>query len=262
LLFAGSDTVTIINRIDLVLNRFGVTIDEGVVTQPMIDVATTAIDVDPTPVVVDQEVTVTVTVQNRGQLSVSNIDVTLNDVTGGIPVGANQITELRSGESATVGFLWIPTTDGSHTLVASLPENFVDEVEANNSISTTVEVTDQLTPRSVHIADLDGSSKNVKIWGIRMWKATVKIRVKNNMEDPVVGATVKGVFDDNPDPETGTFTCKTRSNGTCSLSGYQEMRDCLTFTVYDISHDLLYEPSDNNDPEGDSDGTNITVCRP
>lgn len=39
---------------------------------------------------------------------------------------------------------------------------------------------------------------------------------------------------------------------------------CLTFTVLDIvdSCERVYTPELNTDPDGDSDGTTITVCRP
>lgn len=120
LLFAGSDTQAIINRIDFVLNRFGVAIDEGTVAEPTVDVAITGIDVDPAPVVVDQEVTVTVTVENRGQLPVTGVVVKLDDLTEAETLETPQVTtDLRLGESQSLEFLWTPTKGGSHTLEAS-----------------------------------------------------------------------------------------------------------------------------------------------
>ncbi|MGD0623911.1 MAG: hypothetical protein ABSB32_04230 [Thermodesulfobacteriota bacterium] len=87
LLFAGSDTQTIVNRIDRVLNRFGVTVDGGAVVEPTIDVVVTGIDV-PTPVRTGDTATVTVTVENRGTQETGNFNVTLDDVTGGGHYGA------------------------------------------------------------------------------------------------------------------------------------------------------------------------------
>ena len=118
LLFAGSDTNTIVNRIDLVLKRFGVTVDGGAVVEPTIDVAVTGIDV-PTPVVVDQAVTVTVTVENRGTQATGSFNVTLDDVTEGVTMGPNPLTNLVAGAKATTQFSWTPTSSGSHTLKAS-----------------------------------------------------------------------------------------------------------------------------------------------
>ncbi len=37
----------------------------------------------------------------------------------------------------------------------------------------------------------------------------------------------------------------------------------VTFTVQDVAHPaFVYQPADNADPDGDSDGTSITVSRP
>ncbi len=116
LLFAGSDTQTIVNRIDLVLNRFGVMVDEGDVVPPDVDVAVTGIDV-PASVGVDQPVTVLVTVENRGTVTAGNFNVTLRDGAG--MVGMNSVTNLAPDASGPVAFLWTPTTPGTHTLEAS-----------------------------------------------------------------------------------------------------------------------------------------------
>ena len=118
LLFAGSDTITIINRIDLVLKQFGVTIDGGTVVEPTIeiDVAVTGIDV-PAPVHVGDTVTVSVTVENRGKEDTGSFNVTLHD--GATEVGMESITGVASGASATVDFSWTPSTAGTHALEAS-----------------------------------------------------------------------------------------------------------------------------------------------
>ena len=129
LLFAGSDTQTIVNRIDLVLNRFGVTVDEGAVVAPAIDVAVTGIDV-PAPVVVDQPVTVMVTVENRGSNAVGNFTVTLGE--GADTVGTNSVTNLEPGASTAVPFSWTPSTAGTHTLEAS--HQLAGDQNANNDM--------------------------------------------------------------------------------------------------------------------------------
>jgi hypothetical protein len=141
LLFAGSDTQTIVNRIDLVLNRFGVTVDGGAVVTPDIDVAVTGIDV-PTPVRIgDPSTTVTVTLENRGQDPVANIDVTLDDVTQGrVTIGTSTITtELAPGAATTADFSWTPVTGGTHTLEAS-HQLVGDENASNNKYTKDVNV--------------------------------------------------------------------------------------------------------------------------
>jgi hypothetical protein len=129
LLFAGSDTITIINRIDHVLKRFGVTVDGGDIVEPSIDVAVTGIDV-PTPVSEGQTVTVIVTVENRGQGPVTGATVALNDLTEAGAVRTLPVTtDLALGESKPVEFQWTPMTAGSHALEA----NQVTAEDANPS---------------------------------------------------------------------------------------------------------------------------------
>ena len=51
--------------------------------------------------------------------------------------------------------------------------------------------------------------------------------------------------------------------GACTVVGYQYTLPCLTFSVTNVAHATLkYQPALNSDPDGDSNGTRITVCRP
>lgn len=139
LLFAGSDTNTIVNRIDLVLNRFNVTIDEGEVAPPAIDVAVTGISVPTNPIAGETSL-VTVTIENRGQKTAENISVTLQDLTepGSVPAGTQSAGNLEPGKSTTVQFDWTPMTGGSHTLQAS--QKVTDDNPANDIYSKEVSV--------------------------------------------------------------------------------------------------------------------------
>jgi hypothetical protein len=137
LLFAGSDTQTIVNRIDLVLKRFGVTVDGGTVPGPTTDVAVTGIDVPP-PVVVGQTVTVTVTVENRGTQATGGFNVTLRDISDAVTLGPNSVSDLAPGALATVDFSWTPATAGTHTLEARHP--LTDDNVGNNTYRKDVNV--------------------------------------------------------------------------------------------------------------------------
>ena len=59
-------------------------------------------------------------------------------------------------------------------------------------------------------------------------------------------------------------SCTTDSNGVCSVSTQaRSSRSSLTFTVDAVSHATLgYDPLANSDPDGDSDGSSITIARP
>ena len=139
LLFAGSSTNTIANRIDLVLNRFGVSIDEGS-PPPVIDVAVTGIGT-PSTVSAGAPTPVTVTVENRGQQAVGDFTVTLKDLTEDAVVDTKTVSDPGPGISATVEFSsWTPTKSGLHTPEASHPLISGDENTANDSYTTNVNV--------------------------------------------------------------------------------------------------------------------------
>jgi hypothetical protein len=63
-----------------------------------------------------------------------------------------------------------------------------------------------------------------------------------------------------------TGACKTDSSGQCAFppqSFAKKDYSSVTFAVTQISHgSLSYAPDDNRDPDGDNDGTAITIMRP
>lgn len=111
---------------------------------------------------------------------------------------------------------------------------------------------------TLHIGDLDGSSIAI---GNR-WRATVTATVVDAGGAPVANATVSGDWSIG---YSGPGSCVTDSAGVCSMtSGNIGGRRARTvFTVTDVAHaSLVYDPLANTDPDGDSDGTTITVLRP
>src|SRR3989475_495681 len=92
LLFAGNSSVTIANRIDLVLNRFGVRIDGFAPPPPgpLTDVAVTSVS-GPSAVVLNSTTSITVTVKNVGNQDVSTFSVTLQDTTEHVTVGTETV---------------------------------------------------------------------------------------------------------------------------------------------------------------------------
>jgi PAS domain S-box-containing protein len=64
---------------------------------------------------------------------------------------------------------------------------------------------------------------------------------------------------------SGNGTCITDSLGKCSLSmiSIRGNLNSVTFTVNSADHStLLYDPALNHDPDGDSNGTTITIAKP
>jgi PKD repeat protein len=129
-----------------------------------------------------------------------------------------------------------------------------DELGATGTNSESVTI--QLVNDALHVADLDRASRRLFLG---FWEARITIRVGDTLGSPVPNARVTGLFSDGPSP----FQCTTSASGGCTVVGYQWNLSCLTFSVRAVAHTTLkYAPAQNADPDGDSNGTQITVCRP
>ena len=142
-------------------------------------------------------------------------------------------------------------TNGTHTVKATAWD------DANQTATDTITVTvDNPEVSYIHVGDLDGLSFRV-LWSF--WGTTITIEVHDSNEEPMAGAAVSGVFSDGP----SLFRCTTGENGRCNVTGYQWNLRCLTFYVTNVQYpDYEYMETFNHDPDGDSDGTAITTCRP
>ncbi|GAA3763210.1 hypothetical protein GCM10022240_14540 [Microbacterium kribbense] len=114
------------------------------------------------------------------------------------------------------------------------------------------------TPVTYHVGDLD----NVTIpSSSRNWKPLVTATVLDENGVAVAGATVSGTFTDNK----GTVTCTTTADGTCTL-GNVTLRQSVTSTVFTVTDVVesssVYASGSNSDPDGDSNGTVISIPRP
>src|SRR5438309_8769736 len=261
LLFAGSSTQTIANRIDLVLNNFGVHVDGGAPPPPptpVTDVAVTSVT-GPAAVTQDATVNVGVTVKNVGNQPVGAFDVTLQEAPDGAPFAPQTITALAAGAATTLTFSWNASgsTIGGHTLTAS--HNLSDDNATNNQASTTVTVNSPST--LIHIGNLDAmTSRNGS-----NWSATVEITVVDAANSPLNGATVVGHWSL---LGLNSNTCTTGDlggNGTCIVLFPSLKKSVLSvnFTVVSVTMaGRTYDRTLNQDPDGDSNGTTIRVNRP
>ena len=148
LLFAGSASVTIANRIDLVLERFGVVIDgfEPPPPGPFTDVSVLAIN-GPSAVVLGATADITVTVRNFGNQDVAAFDVTLRDSTAQTALGTQSVTGLTAGAATTLTFAWGPASLGDHDLVAT--HSLSDDRATNDRRVATVPVVPPVTDLAV-----------------------------------------------------------------------------------------------------------------
>jgi hypothetical protein len=110
----------------------------------------------------------------------------------------------------------------------------------------------------MHVADLDGAT----VPDGNKWRATMTITIVEANLAPVSGANVSLTLSGG---DAGPATCITDISGQCSLisdrvNGNQAS---VTFTVDDVSHPTYtYQAAGNTDPDGDSDGTVLTVNKP
>lgn len=111
-------------------------------------------------------------------------------------------------------------------------------------------------PQSMHVGDLDGVGSITA----RTWKVAITIKVLDAGDNPVSGATVAGKFSNGA---SGNATCTTGTAGTCFVTKTKLRSGSVTFSVTNVTRSgLSYQSTSNTDPDGDSNGTTITVVRP
>ena len=262
LLFAGSETQTIANRIDLVLNHFGVRIDAGAAPPPpdVLDVAIQGVS-GPGSVTLGNTANIVVTVRNAGSDNVETpFNVTLTDATDNVVIGTQSVSGLDAGATTTRSYSWNTTgaSVGAHTLTAQ--HTLVDENPANNQSSTTVTVNPQST--SMHVGNLTG----IPLDDGTTWSAVVEVAVHDAAHNPLNGVTVVGSW--TPNGFFNSNTCTTGElggNGTCIMlyPAISKKRKSMSFTVNSLTKSLYtYASSSNHDVDGGSNGTTIKVNRP
>jgi len=114
-------------------------------------------------------------------------------------------------------------------------------------------------PTTAHVADLDGSSS---VSGNR-WTATVTVSVVDDQGGAVSDAEV--TFEYLRGSRLVTTSCSTDGAGSCSATTRRisaAVQDFVTMTVVAVDHSsLAYNSAANTDPDGDSDGTSITIAQ-
>jgi bacillolysin len=154
-------------------------------------------------------------------------------------------------DSATVTYT--PTTGyaGSDSFTFRVSDGSLDSTAATVSISVSPQPT-------MHVGDLDRSGAN----NGKTWTATATAQIDTDAHAMLPGAVVTGVWSVGP----GTpASCTTDATGRCSLSrgGLAKKTGSATFTVMNVTHATrIYQPSANHDPDGDSNGTAVTVLKP
>lgn len=110
-----------------------------------------------------------------------------------------------------------------------------------------------------HVGDLDGGAVTAPR---NRWEVTVTVAVHDALENPIGGATAAGGWGGGAN---GSGSCVTGADGRCSVSKGNLKSNVaqVSFAVTGISgSNVSYDGSANHDPDGDSDGTTITVNKP
>ena len=108
----------------------------------------------------------------------------------------------------------------------------------------------------IHVGNIDGAAFSQG----SEWTANVQITVHTQDELPMTGVSVIGEWDNGSE----VALCVTGDDGTCTLTSppNRKRNKRITFTLTNLSHSMAtYDSSANHDPDGDSDGTTITVRR-
>ena len=108
----------------------------------------------------------------------------------------------------------------------------------------------------MHVGDLDGASTSQQ----NKWTATVTITVHDIDHGPVAGVAMSGSWNDG-----AAGSCTTNASGQCAVSrsGIPKNTNGASFTVTSVARSpFTYSAGGNHEPDGDSNGTTITVTRP
>ena len=185
--------------------------------------------------------------------------VTVTDTTAPT-ITAPADVSVKSSESTAVD-LGTPTvsdlTDPNPTVTNNAPALFplgtteviwtVTDTLGNSATATQTVI--MTAPLVIHVGDLDATAS-----GNKRWTATVTVTVHDSLYAEVAGVTVSGTWSDG-----SIGSCVTDDFGQCSTARITKELS-LTFTVDSLSNgEDTYDAGANHDPDGDSDGTSITI---
>lgn len=151
-----------------------------------------------------------------------------------------------TGSGATVSHTYAAAGTYTVTLTVSDTDGATDSQSKSVSVAL-----------AMHVGDLDGSSTRQG----STWTASVTVTVHDSSHNPVANATVSGTWSNGT---SESASCTTSTSGQCSVSksSIPNRSQSVTFTVGNLSHETLsYDSTRNHDPDGESNGTSITVLR-
>ena len=137
---------------------------------------------------------------------------------------------------------------GTYTVTLTVTDN-------GSAIGTQVQSVTVVAP-TLHVGDLDRASTIQQ----NAWTATVTITVHTSSHGPLANAVVSAAWSGG-----STGSCTTSASGRCAVSrsGIPKNTGSVTLTVTNVVlGTFVYKPASNHDPDGDSNGTTISVAKP
>jgi hypothetical protein len=204
---------------------------------------------------VDDPPSVTLTSPLEGAVVSGTVEVSAtasDDVAGSRVDFYVDATLVGSDTASPWSAIWstTSTSNGAHDVRAVAVDSSGQTAEDTSPVT----VQNAVATRS-HVADIDGTRGP---YDSRRWRADVTIAVRDDLGQPVTGATVRGSWSRGSD---GTTRCVTGPAGTCSVWRTIANRYAsVTWKVTGITHpSLTYDSAANRDPDGDSNGTTLTL---
>ncbi|MGD2165313.1 MAG: PKD domain-containing protein, partial [Anaerolineae bacterium] len=156
----------------------------------------------------------------------------------------------NTGAGVTVSHTY--TVAGTYAVALTV----TDDGDATDTQTQSVSVSDALI--TIHVGDLDGVADMKGKSG--RWEAFVTVLIHDADGYRVSGATVTGEWSG---VASGIVSGITGNEGTVTFSTGNMTGGEVTWMVLDVTHEAFtYDADDNHDPDGDSDGTTITISPP
>ena len=129
-------------------------------------------------------------------------------------------------------------------------------VTDNGSATGTQVQSVTVVPPNMHVGNLDRASTMQQ----NSWTATVTITTHTSSHGPLANAAVSGAWNNG-----SAASCTTNASGRCAVarSGIPKSTGSVSLTVTNVAlGTFVYKPASNHDPDGDSNGTIISVAKP
>jgi uncharacterized protein YjiK len=189
----------------------------------------------------------------------SSLTVPILTFTATDNVGVTGYLATESATKPSAGAAgWSATAPTQYTFAAAGTRTLYGWAkDAAGNVSSSLSDTVVITLGTLHAGDLDGS---VKVKGKSgKWEALVTVTVHNQNHSPVAGVFVSGTWSG---AAGGTVSGTTDGTGSITFSS-GNISGAATFGVSGMSlAGYNYAAGDNHDPDGDSNGTSITVNGP